>query len=78
VTASGLVGAAARQLAFDDVGGPAWHEATGAVDAIRERFGEGAIGPASAVDERGLRVKRRGDAPWGPDDGGMAGRTPPD
>jgi len=78
VTGSGLVGATDRQLAFDDVDGPAWHEATGAVDAIRERFGEGAIGPASAVDERGLRVKRRGDAQWGPDDGAVTGRTPAD
>lgn len=67
VSASGLVVAAARQLSFDEVEGPAWHEASGAVDAIRERFGDGAIGPASAADHRGLRVKRRGEAQWGPD-----------
>ncbi|MBN2622742.1 MAG: DNA polymerase IV [Acidimicrobiales bacterium] len=68
ITGSGLVEAGARQLSFDEIGGPAWHEASGAVDAIRERFGDRAIGPASAVGQRGLRVKRRGDAQWGPDD----------
>jgi DNA polymerase IV len=78
VTASGLVESAARQLTFDDAGGPAWHEASGAVDAIRERFGGRAIGPASAVGERGLRVKRRGDAQWGPDDGMVTGDMRPD
>ena len=62
----GLVEADARQLSFDDVEGPDWHDASGAVDAIRERFGDAAIGPASAVGRRGLRVKRRGEAPWGP------------
>jgi DNA polymerase-4 len=78
VTASGLVESAARQLTFDDADGPAWHEASGAVDAIRERFGGRAIGPASAVGERGLRVKRRGDAQWGPDDATVTGDMPPD
>jgi DNA polymerase-4 len=73
VTASGLVGGTGRQLSFDDLGGPAWHEASGAVDAIRERFGDRAIGPASAVGRHGLRVKRRGDGQWGPDDEGPPG-----
>src|SRR5690606_26749942 len=68
VTASGLVDAAARQLTFDEESGPSWHDASGAVDAIRERFGSQAIGPASAVGPRGLRVKRQGDGQWGPDD----------
>jgi DNA polymerase-4 len=68
VTASGLVEGSGRQLSFDDLAGPAWHEASGAVDAIRERFGDRAIGPASAVGRHGLRVKRRGDGQWGPDD----------
>ena len=67
VTGNGLVEADARQLSFDDVDGPAWHDASGAVDAIRERFGDAAIGPASSVGRQGLEVKRRGDAPWGPD-----------
>jgi DNA polymerase IV len=73
VTASGLVPADARQLSFDDAARPSWHEASGAVDAIRERFGGRAIGPASALGRRGLRVKQQGDAQWGPDDPGSAG-----
>lgn len=39
-----------------------------AVDAIRERFGAGAIGPASAVRDARLRIVRRGAQQWGPDD----------
>jgi DNA polymerase-4 len=83
VSVSGLLAGAARQLSFDELlpapvasgdgtlgprGGPSWHEASGAVDAIRERFGDRAIGPASAVGDRGLRVPRRGEQQWGPDD----------
>jgi DNA polymerase IV len=78
VTASGLVEAAARQLTFDDADGPSWDQASGAIDAIRERFGGRAIGPASAVGPRGLRVKRRGDAQWGPDDASVTGDLPQD
>jgi DNA polymerase IV len=37
-----------------------------AVDAVRERFGDDAVAPASLVGERGLRIKRRGDTQWGP------------
>jgi DNA polymerase-4 len=78
VTASGLVDGTGRQLSFDDLAGPAWHEASGAVDAIRERFGDRAIGPASAVGRHGLRVKRRGDGQWGPDDDPAPGGPPRD
>jgi DNA polymerase-4 len=78
VTASGLVDAGARQLSFDDADKPAWDGASGAVDAIRARFGGQAIGPASAVGRRGLRVKQRGDAPWGPDDERATGDRRPD
>lgn len=73
VTAHALVPADTRQLSFDDATGPSWHEASGAVDAIRERFGGTAIGPASALGRRGLRVKQRGDAQWGPDDAPATG-----
>jgi DNA polymerase IV len=72
VSVSGLVAGTAQQLSFEDLGGPSWHEASGAVDAIRERFGDRAIGPASAVGERGLQVPRRGEQQWGPDDRGAA------
>jgi len=79
VSVSGLVTGAAQQLSFEDVPGgsrSSWHEASGAVDAIRERFGDRAIGPASAVDERGLRVPRRGEQQWGPDQRGAAEHRP--
>jgi DNA polymerase IV len=72
VTVSGLLEGAGRQLSFDDAAGPSWQDASGAVDAIRERFGTGAIGPAAAVGRDGLRVKRRGDGQWGPDDGPLS------
>ena len=36
------------------------------VDDVRERFGAGAIGPASAAVDGTLRVKRRGEQQWGP------------
>ncbi len=36
------------------------------VDAIRERYGTASVGPAAVVGRDGLRVKRVGDAPWGP------------
>ncbi len=37
------------------------------IDQIRERFGTTAIGPASAVGSRGLRLVRKGAQQWGPD-----------
>jgi DNA polymerase IV len=39
-----------------------------AIEAVRERFGDAAVAPASLVTERGLRTKRRGDTQWGPAD----------
>ena len=53
-----LEGAAADQRGRDD--------ASRAVDAIRERFGEAAVGPAALADAEGLRLKRLGDTQWGP------------
>ena len=44
-----------------------WTDASAAIDAIRERFGTTAIGPASTVTARGLRLVRRGAQQWGPD-----------
>jgi len=67
VSVSGLVPGGTRQLSLDDAAGPSWHEASGAIDAIRERFGDTAIGPASIVGPGGLRPARRGEQQWGPD-----------
>jgi len=66
VSASNLAPKEARQLSLDDAA-PLWDEATRAVDEVRQRFGPDAVGPASLVGERGLRMKRRGDQQWGPD-----------
>ena len=44
----------------------AWEVADRAVDEIRARFGDRAVGPAVLLEEGTLRVKRRGDQPWGP------------
>jgi DNA polymerase-4 len=65
---SQLAEGGARQLTLDDVDAPSWDAATGAVDAIRARFGAGAIVPASLAGPEGIRVKRRGDQQWGPTD----------
>jgi DNA polymerase IV len=70
VSVSGLVSGAHRQLSLDEAEGPSWHEASGAVDAIRARFGAGAIGPASTVGPDGVRTKRTGQNAWGPDPDG--------
>ena len=57
-----------------------WGSVTAAIDATRARYGGSSVGPASLVGAEGLRVRRRGDAQWGPggvseagsDDGGPA------
>jgi len=67
-------GVAAEQLSLEtllDDGGAdrlEWQAAEETVDAIRSRFGSAAIGPASAMDARGLRLVRRGAQQWGPND----------
>ncbi len=43
-----------------------WGSVTGAVDAIRERYGGAAVGPASLVTPEGIKVRQRGEAQWGP------------
>lgn len=40
-----------------------------AVDAIRARFGDDAVGPAALLGNRRLRVKQAGDNRWGPGSG---------
>ena len=68
VAVTGLLAGAARQLSFEDVDAPSWQDASGAIDRIRDRFGDAAIGPASSLGRDGLRIKRRGNAAWGPSD----------
>lgn len=60
------------QLSLDldpDEGRASWRDATQAVDAVRQRFGEAAVGPAALVGPTGVRVKRQGDTQWGPSSG---------
>lgn len=45
-----------------------WNEADSVLDAIRDRFGEDAIGPAATITEEGLRPTRRGSQQWGPNE----------
>jgi DNA polymerase-4 len=45
---------------------PAGASTTEAVDAIRRRYGAGAVGPAALLEAAGLRGKRQGDTQWGP------------
>jgi len=66
-------GSVAEQMSLDDLfeSAPAaeqeWQAAEETMDAIRNRFGSTAIGPASAVGADGLRLVRRGAQQWGPD-----------
>jgi DNA polymerase-4 len=68
VHVSQLAEGSARQLSLDDVEAPSWDDATGAIDAIRARYGADAIVPASLSGADGIRVKKRGDQQWGPTD----------
>jgi DNA polymerase-4 len=65
----------ARQLTLDDLlaaeashGGADWSTAEEAMDAVRARFGDAAVGPASLARPKGIRVARRGQQQWGPDE----------
>jgi DNA polymerase-4 len=66
VSISNLIHGEARQLSLmlDGDG----ERPTRALDEVRARFGENALGPAVLLDGNTLRVKRRGDTQWGPDD----------
>ena len=69
VAVSGLVAAdASRQLSFEELAGedPDGRGVQAAVDAIRQRWGTEAIGPAALLGPGGLGLRRRGDDPWGP------------
>ncbi len=41
-------------------------DAAAAVDAIRDRYGSAAVGPAVLLGAGGVRIKRPGDTQWGP------------
>jgi len=43
--------------------------ASEALDAVRSRFGTGAVGPAALAGPDGVDVKREGDTQWGPRSG---------
>ncbi len=70
-------GPVAEQLSMDQLLQPGgqtkladereWQAAEETIDAIRSRFGTAAIGPASAVTAKGLRLVKRGGQQWGPD-----------
>jgi DNA polymerase-4 len=68
-------GEVAEQLSMDQLLGaeastpppPDWSTATDAIDAIRDRFGTTAIGPASTLRRGRLRLTQRGAQQWGPD-----------
>jgi DNA polymerase IV len=72
VSVTGLSPGQGQQLTLDDWAagqcGDDWDRAAEAVDEIRRRFGDGAVGPAALAGARGLRVKRLGDTQWGPAD----------
>jgi DNA polymerase-4 len=66
VSISNLIHGEARQLSLMLDGNG--DRPTRALDEVRARFGENALGPAVLLDGNTLRVKRRGDTQWGPDD----------
>lgn len=77
VSLSNLVEATDEQLTLDAAVADhtGWDDAARAVDAVRARFGDAAVGPATLVeaDGAGLRLKREGDTQWGPR--GARGKT---
>ena len=50
----------------DDHAGEKQHVTDEIIDDVRNKFGDSAIGPASATVAGELRIKRRGEQQWGP------------
>jgi DNA polymerase IV len=75
VSVSGLTGLSdrgAQQLSFGDLAeGSRGRDSavSGALDAVRARYGSEALGPASLAGPDGVDVKRKGDTQWGPRSG---------
>ena len=74
VSVSNLGPRPGEQLSLDD-GEDAEPAVARAVDEVRRRFGDKAVGPATLLRGDGLAVKRRGDQQWGPSSrsGGRSG-----
>jgi DNA polymerase-4 len=72
VSVSNLGPRPGEQLSLEDAGAgePA---VARAVDEVRRRFGDAAVGPATLLRGEGLAVKRRGDQQWGPGSGEAGG-----
>ena len=70
VSASNLVPRPATQLTLEegDRGERRWQGVGRAVEEVRRRYGDGALGPAALLDEErgGVRLRRLGDQQWGP------------
>ena len=65
-----------EQLRLDEeagAGGDREPAVARAVDQVRRRFGDTAVGPATLLRADGLAVKRRGDRQWGPGEGEARG-----
>lgn len=70
VSVSNLIDGTGVQLTFDEAEPTGdWHRATAAIDEVRRRFGDAAVGPAALVREGQVRPKRQGDQQWGPQAG---------
>jgi DNA polymerase-4 len=70
VSASNLVARPGTQLTLDegDRGERRWGGVGEAVEEVRRRYGDAAVGPAALLDDErgGVRLRRLGDQQWGP------------